>query len=83
MSPVQVSLTTRPEVIGSGKHDDAGFLAGLRDGWDAFTSSATVLLTVLGAVLPFAALLVVLGVPLLLWLRRRRALAPAPTVLPQ
>ncbi|HVE98858.1 MAG TPA: DUF4349 domain-containing protein [Mycobacteriales bacterium] len=36
--------------------DDRGFLAGLRGGWDAFTTSLAVAATVLGAVLPFAAL---------------------------
>ncbi|MFY1659597.1 DUF4349 domain-containing protein [Micromonospora sp. WMMD1274] len=52
---------------------DLGFLAGLGGGWTAFLASARVLLTVLGAVLPFA---VVIGVPLwllLLWRRRVRA----------
>jgi hypothetical protein len=42
-----------------------------------------VLLTVLGALLPFLVLLALVGVPLVLWLRRRRVLTPAPTVLPQ
>lgn len=37
-----------------------GFLAGLRGGWKAFVASVQILLTVLGALLPF---LVVLGVP--------------------
>jgi hypothetical protein len=50
-----------------------GFLAGLRNGWAAFTGSVSVLLTVLGAVLPFAVLAAVIGVPVWLWLRRRRA----------
>ncbi|MEU1808599.1 DUF4349 domain-containing protein [Micromonospora sp. WMMD1076] len=52
---------------------DLGFLTGLGGGWTAFLASARVLLTVLGAVLPFA---VVIGVPLwllLLWRRRVRA----------
>ncbi|MCZ7473187.1 DUF4349 domain-containing protein [Micromonospora sp. WMMC273] len=52
---------------------DLGFLAGLGGGWTAFLASARVLLTVLGAVLPFA---VVIGVPLwLLLLGRRRVRA--------
>jgi len=81
MSPVQVSLTTQPGVI-EAKSDDAGFLAGLRGGWNAFTASATVMLTVVGALLPFLVLGALVGVPLWLWLRRRRAMAPAPAVLP-
>ncbi|HEY2948890.1 MAG TPA: DUF4349 domain-containing protein [Micromonosporaceae bacterium] len=47
-----------------------GFLTGLRAGWHAFVASIQVLLTVLGALLPW---LVVLGVPIsaVLWLARR------------
>ncbi|MEU7586952.1 DUF4349 domain-containing protein [Micromonospora sp. NPDC049230] len=51
---------------------ETGFLVGLKGGWKAFVASLTVLLTVLGALLPW---LVALGVPvaaLLLVLRRRR-----------
>ena len=82
MSPVQVSLTTQPEVV-QPKKADTGFLAGLRSGWDAFTGSAAVALTVVGAVLPFAVLLALVGVPVLVWLRRRRPLAAPPAALPQ
>nr|WP_018254227.1 DUF4349 domain-containing protein [Salinispora mooreana] len=54
--------------------DDAsafGFVAGLKSGWRVFLISWTVLLTVLGAVLPW---LLLLGVPLgaLVWSLRRR-----------
>lgn len=57
--------------------DEAGFLAGLESGWTALGGAATVAATALGAVLPFAVLLLLLGVPT--WLltrsavRRRRA----------
>jgi hypothetical protein len=53
------------------KGPETGFLAGLRSGWHAFTVSVQVILTVVGALLPFA---VVLGVPVLLvlWYARRR-----------
>jgi hypothetical protein len=75
-SPVQISLTTDPGVIA----DDAGsgFLAGLRGGWKAFTASVVVVLTVLGAVLPFALVAAVVAVPLWWVLRRRRAAKPEP-----
>jgi hypothetical protein len=46
-----------------------GFVGGLRHGWHAFLGAVDGLLTVLGALLPF---LVVLGIPLLVWLRLRR-----------
>jgi hypothetical protein len=69
MSPVQVSLTTNPAVIAT--VDETGFLAGLRHGWDAFTASLVVVLTVVGAMLPFAVVLALVAVPLW-WLLRRR-----------
>ncbi|ATO15058.1 hypothetical protein CO540_15485 [Micromonospora sp. WMMA2032] len=57
---------------------DLGFLTGLGGGWTVFLTSVRVLLTVLGAVLPFA---VVIGVPLWLllrWRRRRARRTPPP-----
>ncbi|PGH43509.1 protein of unknown function (DUF4349) [Micromonospora sediminicola] len=57
---------------------DLGFLTGLGGGWTVFLTSVRVLLTVLGAVLPFA---VVIGVPLWLllrWRRRRGRRTPPP-----
>jgi hypothetical protein len=62
--------------------DDAGFVAGLRNGWEALVSVLVVGATVVGAVLPFAFVLGVVGVPLWLWLRvgrRRRPVAPSET----
>ena len=54
--------------------DDEGFLAGLKAGWKALVVSTKVVLTVLGALLPPLAVLLVLGVPLfLLWRRYRPA----------
>jgi hypothetical protein len=53
-----------------------GFVAGLKAGWHAFLASLQVMLTILGALLPW---LVVLGLPVLvaLWLVRRvRVRAP-------
>jgi hypothetical protein len=61
-----------------------GFVGGLQHGWHAFLAAVDGLLTVLGALLPF---LVVLGIPLLVWLRlrrRRRATgSPASPALPE
>lgn len=50
----------------------AGFTGGLSGGWHALTASARVALAVLGAVLPFAVLAAVIGVPAWVLLRRRR-----------
>jgi hypothetical protein len=56
--------------------DDGGFLAGLSGGWNAFVTVGGGFLTALGAVLPFAALAAVIGVPAYLIVRRRRGQLP-------
>jgi hypothetical protein len=50
-----------------------GFLAGLDAGWDAFRTATVGLLTGVGAALPFALVLGLLGVPLWVVVRRRLA----------
>jgi hypothetical protein len=50
-----------------------GFLAGLREGWAALVASTNVILTVLGALLPVAVVLAVVGYPASVLLRRRTA----------
>ena len=52
-----------------------GFVGGLGQGWQAFTTSVTMVLTLVGALLPFAVVVALLGLPALWWLRRRRARA--------
>ena len=75
LSPVEVRLSTDEQVLEQAD-DSTGFLAGLKAGWTAFTGSVTVLLTVLGAVLPFAVVAALVLVPLLVWLRRRNPRSP-------
>jgi hypothetical protein len=53
--------------------DESGFLAGLKDGWNAFVSTIGAILTVLGAILPF--LIVIVPLVVLFWWLRRRAAA--------
>lgn len=48
-----------------------GFVAGLENGWQAFLSGATFVLTALGALLPFAIVAALVTVPVLWWRRRR------------
>ncbi len=79
-SPVQVSLTTEPGVIA--QEPRTGFLVGLTGGWDAFTGSVAVVLTILGAVLPFGVVIALVGAPIWWVLRRRRATATAATAAP-
>ncbi|MCE1177513.1 MAG: DUF4349 domain-containing protein [Micrococcales bacterium] len=77
MSTITVSLSTDGRMTG----DSPGFLGGLRAGWAAFTASMGALVTLLGAVLPFAAFGVLVAAPVVwLWRRSRRGravLAPA------
>ena len=58
---------------------DLGFLAGLRSGWDAFVEIVLVALTVLGALLPFALAVGLVGLPAYALLRGRRRTPAAPT----
>ena len=62
---------------------DAGFLTGLRDGWNALLGVLVVGATIVGALVPFALVLgLVLG-PVLIWLRaRRRTVASPPPAAP-
>jgi hypothetical protein len=74
---VTVALVERDATIPG--DEDSGFLAGLSAGWDAFASATVVGLTVLGAVLPFAAFAAVIGLAVWVVVRRSRRHAPAPT----
>lgn len=60
--------------------DESGFLGGLERGWDALGDSAVAVATGVGAVLPFAAVLALVGLPAWLLVQRRRhaRVAPAP-----
>ncbi|ABL83173.1 MULTISPECIES: DUF4349 domain-containing protein [unclassified Nocardioides] len=60
------------------KEDDTGFVAGLSAGWGGLKTFAVALATILGAVLPWLAVLVVLGVPTLLLTRAARRRRPHP-----
>lgn len=69
LTPGQVVTTTTP-----------GFLGGLQAGWDGLIKTFAVAATVLGAVLPFAAVIALILVPVLWWRHRRnrrRLMAPA------
>nr|WP_320065814.1 DUF4349 domain-containing protein [Micromonospora sp. RTGN7] len=78
LSTITITLAGK-DAETSDDESETGFLAGLRGGWEAFAVSVGVLLTVLGAVLPWA---VALGLPvaLLVVLLRRRRRRPAPVL---
>lgn len=78
LATVTVSIVG-PDPAGT-EDDPAGFVAGLKQGWDAFVAAATWLLTALGVVLPFLLLGVAVAVPVVAVARRhahRRAAPPA------
>ena len=70
-SPVTISLTV-PEP--ASELETTGFMGGLLAGWNALVSSSRMLMTVVGAVLPFAAAVAIIAVPLLVWRRRKARL---------
>jgi hypothetical protein len=75
---VDIARRTTPAPVA---HAAGGFVGGLHHGWDAFVAVVTGLLVALGAFLPFAVALTVIGVPAWLVVRRarrtRRLRAPA------
>ena len=82
MSTITVQLSTTPKDKPADE-DESGFLAGLQAGWDGLTSFAVGAATVLGALLPFAVVLAVVGLPV--WLLVRRSLhrrRPVPDAAP-
>jgi len=84
LSTITVVLLGPEAVAAVPKDDPAGFLSGLASGWHALLASLTVLLTLLGALLPW---LIVLGVPavaalVLVRRYRRRQASPVPALAP-
>jgi hypothetical protein len=68
---VRMSLPDEKAAAQRDALDDAGFLTGLRNGWNALVDVTIVGATVLGALLPFLVALGVVLVPLTWWLRSR------------
>lgn len=58
----------------------SGFLGGIQRGWNALGDSAVAVGTVVGAALPFAAVIALIGMPV--WLAARRRRLPVPEVAP-
>ena len=68
-----LTVTLRlPDVVAVDTPEDTNsFLSGLKAGWEALVASTNVILTVLGAVLPVGVVLLVVGYPASVLLRRR------------
>ena len=87
MSTITVNIERAPEEKTEQEKkddDDSGFLSGLDDGWDALTAFGGGLATVAGALLPWMIVLLLLGGPVGLLVRRvrRRAFTPGPATEP-
>jgi hypothetical protein len=76
MGTLTVRIGRTVEAVAPAEVDEKGFVAGLSGGWDALKGTAVALATVAGALLPFAVVLGVVAVPLLLLLRARRTRRP-------
>ena len=78
MSTVKVNIERTPDPKKAvPKDDDSGFLAGLAAGWNGLKSTVVAAATVVGALLPFAVVVLLIGVPVWLLVRRMRR-TPAP-----
>ncbi|MFT4109610.1 DUF4349 domain-containing protein [Propionicimonas sp.] len=73
-SPVTITLSTPARASAL---ETTGFLGGLLAGWNALLASSRMLMTVVGAVLPFLVAVAVIAVPVLVWRRRVRRPATA------
>jgi hypothetical protein len=75
MSTVQLGVTLPAK---QADETSSGFLGGLERGWHALGDSTVAVATAIGAVLPFAVVLGVVGIPAWVLVRRRRHPDPAP-----
>jgi phage-related minor tail protein len=79
LATIQVSIERQPDaVVEKEKDDRTGFLGGLGAGWDGLRATVVAVLTVVGAVLPFAVVALLVGVPVWLLVRRLRRSPLAP-----
>lgn len=76
LSTISVNISLPPKQGERSEPEEAGFLAGLADGWDALKAVGTGAATLSGRLLPFAAVLLVVGAPALVLLRRLRRRRP-------
>ena len=74
---VDITAIAEKDKVEEEKKTETGFLAGLDGGMKAMGASLSAIATVVGALLPFAVLLLVLGLPVWLLVRRRRTTQPA------
>jgi len=73
MSTIDLSLTTEPVVVIIEEEEPQTFWGALQSGWDALVGFLSGVLIVLGVLLPWLALIAIIGVPILLVVRARQA----------
>ena len=80
MATVKVNIERKPDPKKAvpKDDDDSGFLAGLAAGWNGLKSTVVAVATVVGAVLPFAGVALLIGVPVWLLVRRMRRTPASP-----
>jgi len=81
LATITVTLHSPGASIKASESDD-GFLAGLDNGWTALKASTTVVLTVIGALLPIGIVIAIIGFPAYLLRRRFQPLTAPPTLAP-
>ncbi|MGE9808084.1 DUF4349 domain-containing protein [Janibacter sp. G1551] len=72
-SSVTVSLTTDPALVSAVPDETSTLGSAFAAGWDAFMGVTALIITALGGLLPLLVLLALIGVPLVLFARRRAA----------
>lgn len=82
LSTITVDISARAVAEEEPEDEPAGFVTGLREGTSALGSTLATLATVVGVLLPFAALALLVGLPMWLVVRRRRAAATPRTAAP-
>lgn len=81
LSTITVALETPGQVV---TQTTPGFLGGLQAGWDGLIKTLAVTVTMIGVLLPFAAVIAVIVVPFVWWRRRRnRSRLAGPTRVPR
>ena len=79
LATIRVNIERKPDAVVKKKEEDrTGFLGGLGAGWDGLRATVVAVLTVVGAVLPFAVVALLVGVPVWLLVRRLRRSPLAP-----
>jgi Domain of unknown function (DUF4349) len=76
LATVNLNLSTKAPAKTHKHHAAGGFIGGLRTGWHGFTATAVGVAAAIGAVLPFAIVLLILAAAAVVFRRRLRTMHP-------